>query len=75
MPIVRCLVAKVFDPAEELSQAELSQIQEIYLKYFDRGVMNKLDRCDAAIYNTRLWYAAVVHFLEHKLNKTGNKDK
>lgn len=61
--------------AEDLTHADLGEIQSAYLRYFDRGIQNRMDRCDAAAYNARIWYAAVTEYLEHQFNKPSKKDK
>lgn len=58
--------------AEELSYQDLSRIQDRYLKAFDNGTHITLDRTHSAMYNTRLWYAAVTEYLIEKFNKTGD---
>jgi len=51
--------------SKQLTSAELSHIQDIYLKTFvDEPVLTQ-DRVDAANHQTRAWYTAVTKFISH----------
>jgi hypothetical protein len=52
--------------AADLSKAEISQLQDLFLKAFDRGAHVAMDRGNAANYTARIWYDAVTHFLQSK---------
>ena len=62
--------------ANELTHSQLGQIQQLYLNAFHSGEHDhRLDRCDSAIANTRLWYAAVSEFLATRaLDRKGFND-